>query len=93
MAFSLNFFPNHPVYLANKANLKVDQLLFDEAWPCFARVPGSRFFLLVIGAMRGMARLLAGDLKTGWELYQARLEIPSAFIHKYRVSMVPDFGG
>ncbi|MDE2030123.1 MAG: tetratricopeptide repeat protein [Alphaproteobacteria bacterium] len=69
--------PGDPDIVANQANLAVDQLQLEKAWPLFAAAraienkPVFRYH-------EGMARLLAGDYARGWELYEARLELPQA---------------
>ena len=63
--------------IANQANLAVDQLDFDKAWPLFAearRVNDQP----IIRRDEGMARLLAGDYARGWTLFGARLDVARA---------------
>lgn len=69
--------PNNSDILLNLANLAVDQLKFDQAWPLFAT---ARIYSNNATARRdeGMARLLSGDYVNGWPLYEARLELPNA---------------
>ena len=76
-AEALRAAPQDPTILANLANLAVDQFKFDEAWDMYAAAravddnPAIRHH-------EGMARLLAGDFKAGWPLYESRLELPGA---------------
>ena len=69
--------PDDPLIALNRANLLVDQRHFPEAWPLFAEArrlnPRPE-----IRRDEGMARLLVGDDKGGWPLYEARLELPKA---------------
>lgn len=74
---ALTLKPHDAMILANRANLAVDQLKFDEAWPYFAAARASDD-LPVIRRDEGMARLLANDYDTGLPLYEARLELPNA---------------
>jgi Flp pilus assembly protein TadD len=69
--------PENTDILSNLANLNVDQLQFDRAWPFFAaaRTINDNAQLR---RDEGMARLLAGDYKIGWQLYESRLELPKA---------------
>jgi tetratricopeptide (TPR) repeat protein len=69
--------PQDGSILANRANLAVDQLKFDEAWEFFARARAADDSP-VIRRDEGMARLLAGDYAKGLPLYEARLELPNA---------------
>ena len=69
--------PHEATIQANRANLAVDQLKFDEAWKFFAEARSLTDFP-VIKRDEGMARLLAGDYATGLPLYEARLELPNA---------------
>lgn len=69
--------PSEASIIANRANLAVDQLQFDDAWKFFAEAR-SLDDLAVIRRDEGMARLLAGDFATGLPLYEARLELPHA---------------
>ncbi|MDD3029556.1 MAG: tetratricopeptide repeat protein [Alphaproteobacteria bacterium] len=78
-ALTLN--PNHPLALTNMADLFVDALDFDKAWPLFAKAhaitdsPDIR-------RTEGLARLLAGDFVRGFSLFEARLEEPAALRHR-----------
>jgi tetratricopeptide (TPR) repeat protein len=69
--------PDDPAFLANRANLAVDQLNFAEAWGFFASARAADDSA-IIKRDEGMARLLAGDYATGLPLYEARLELPQA---------------
>ena len=69
--------PHEASIHANRANLAIDQLKFNEAWPHFAEAR-SLDDLPVIRRDEGMARLLAGDYATGLGLYEARLALPDA---------------
>lgn len=69
--------PHEAAIKANRANLAVDQLKFDEAWPYFAEARALDD-LPIIRRDEGMARMLAGDYVTGLPLYEARLELPKA---------------
>ena len=66
--------PHKPDILANRANLAVDQLKFDAAWPLFAAARAMED-KAVYRRDEGMARILSGDTARGWELYEARLEM------------------
>ncbi|MDE1901230.1 MAG: tetratricopeptide repeat protein [Alphaproteobacteria bacterium] len=69
--------PPNPFVLSNMANLMVDTRRFDEAWPLFAQAQAITD-RAIIRRDEGLARLLAGDWARGWELYQARLDVPGA---------------
>ncbi len=73
---ALVFSPNDGAILANRANLAVDQLKFDEAWNYFAKARAGDDNP-IIQRDEGMARLLAGDYATGLPLYEARLKLPN----------------
>ena len=74
---ALTLAPNDAAFLANRANLAIDQLKFDEAWGFFAaaRSAGGG---AVVDRDEGMARLLAGDYAKGLPLYEARTSLPNA---------------
>lgn len=67
--------PAHAHALANLANCAVDRLDFTSAWPLFAAARAASNDP-AIRQEEGMARLLAGDVISGWTLYEARLERP-----------------
>lgn len=68
---------HNPFIIANLANLYVDQLNFETAWPLYAEARALEDHS-VIRRDEGMARLLAGDFIQGWPLYEARLDLPGA---------------
>lgn len=74
---ALELEPDNSAVIANLANLFVDQLKMNEAWPLFAKVRSSPNNA-VTRRDEGMAWLLAGDYAMGWLLYEARLELPTA---------------
>jgi len=63
--------------LANRANLAIDRLDFGSAFALFAQ---ARYLsdAPVIRRDEGLARLLNGDYAQGWQLAEARLELPRA---------------
>ncbi|MDR3450554.1 MAG: tetratricopeptide repeat protein [Alphaproteobacteria bacterium] len=63
--------------VTNQANLAVDRLRFEEAWPLFAKARAIEN-KAVTRRDEGMARLLAGDFERGWRGYEARLDVPLA---------------
>ncbi len=67
--------PHNPDILCNRANLEVDQLRFEKAWPLFAAARAIED-KPVFRHDEALARLLAGDFETGWRLFEARLEMP-----------------
>jgi len=69
--------PQNPDIILNEANLAVDQLRLEEAWPLFA---AARTIVdkPVFRRDEAMARLLAGDYAQGWKLFEARLEMQGA---------------
>ncbi|HUY69040.1 MAG TPA: hypothetical protein VMV79_07030, partial [Alphaproteobacteria bacterium] len=67
--------PGDAQIAANLANLYVDQLRFEETWPLFVEARAKND-APAIRHHEGMARLLAGDYQTGWELCEARLQPP-----------------
>lgn len=69
--------PTNAFVLLNRANLAVDQLRFDQAWGYFAAARAVAHDP-TIDRDEGLARLLCGDLKRGWELSEARLRMPNA---------------
>jgi Flp pilus assembly protein TadD len=69
--------PDNPSILLNRANLAVDQLLFEEAWPLFKSARTLRDDPL-FRHDEGLARLLSGDYEKGWNLFEARLLMPRA---------------
>lgn len=74
---ALQLEPGNSEITFNLANLAVDQLKFDAAWPLFAaaRITSDS---PAIRRDEGMARILSGDYAAGWALYEARLELPGA---------------
>lgn len=69
--------PDDASILANRANLAVDQLKFDEAWEYFSAAR-ARDKSAIIQRDEGMAHLLAGDYGKGLPLYESRLDLPKA---------------
>lgn len=69
--------PDNAAILANRANLAVDELRFDEAWPLFRNARAIKDEA-VFRHDEGLARLLAGDYEKGWDLFETRLEMPGA---------------
>ena len=69
--------PDDPAIRANRANLAVDQLKFNEAWELFASACALDKSA-IIRRDEGMARLLAGNYVKGLPLYESRLELPKA---------------
>ncbi len=69
--------PDDGYLYANRANLAVDQLKFEEAWEDFSRAH-SFDRAPIIHRDEGMARLLAGDYAAGLPLYEARLDVAGA---------------
>jgi tetratricopeptide (TPR) repeat protein len=74
---ALKINPNAPNVIYNLANVEADTENFSAAWPLFARAealdPRPR-----IRIAEAVARLLAKDYVKGWELQEARLEVPGA---------------
>lgn len=69
--------PANSAIVANRANLAIDQLHFDEAWPLFAAARAIED-KAVYRRDEGMARLLTEDYAHGWALCEARLDMPHA---------------
>lgn len=69
--------PDNPDILSNHANLETEVFNFDEAWKLFAAARALED-KPVIRHDEGLARLLSGDFKRGFELFEARLELPAA---------------
>lgn len=74
---ALQMSPGEAAILANRANLAIDQLKFDEAWGFFEKARADDNSP-IIKRDEGMARMLAGDYAKGLPLYEARLELPNA---------------
>jgi len=74
---ALQFDPTNADIHANIANLAIDQLRFNDAWPAFSKARTLQDSA-TLKRDEGMARLLTGDFAKGWPLYEARLELPTA---------------
>jgi tetratricopeptide (TPR) repeat protein len=61
----------------NLANLAVDELKFDEAWPLFSKARSLSNDPMIV-YQEGLARLLAGDYAEGWRLSEARIDLPTS---------------
>ncbi|MFA5040218.1 MAG: tetratricopeptide repeat protein, partial [Bdellovibrionales bacterium] len=68
--------PQNPAFLANHANLEMETFNFEEAWKLFAAARAIED-KPVFRHDEGLARLLSGDFKRGFELFEARLEMPN----------------
>jgi Tfp pilus assembly protein PilF len=68
---------DNPDILSNHANLEVEVFKFDEAWKLFAAARAIKD-KPVFRHDEALARLLSGDYERGFELFEARLEMPSA---------------
>ena len=78
---ALRLEPHNAEILSNLARLAVNQQNLPGAWPLFSAArtisdqPRFRY-------EEGMARLLSGDYITGWQLFEARLDLPGAQLPK-----------
>ncbi len=69
--------PDNPDILFNHANLETEVFDFGEAWKLFAAARAIED-KPVFRHDEGLARLLSGDFKRGFDLFEARLELPNA---------------
>ena len=69
--------PRKADILSNLANLKVEIFRFDEAWKYFAAARALED-KPVYRHDEGLARLLSGDAEKGFDLFEARLDLPNA---------------